>query len=125
MEEAIIETGVMNTMERDTSSLPQGDELECSEAKEQRPDPPERSCNEERICSKNDLLFHRNVFLEQRLSSLRTAYHLARKNFSEEKKALLKVRVDRANQEIVDMRSCTGRETDVRKTFLLLEQMEE
>ena len=45
MEEAIIETGVLNTMEGDPSNLPQGDQLECSEPKEQRTDPPERSKN--------------------------------------------------------------------------------
>ena len=80
---------------------------------------------EGRICNKVDLLSHRNILLAHTLEKLRTAYNQVTKSPSEESKAILRVRVERANQESVDLKGCTGREEDIRRTYALLNELEE
>ena len=122
MEETTTETEWINIIEEESSSSQQS---EYGGSKEKEPDTPEQACNEQEICSTVDLLYHRNSFLTQVLAKLSGEYDKAKENISEESKALLKVRVERANQEIVDMKGCIGRKKDVRRTYILLNKLEE
>lgn len=78
-----------------------------------------------KLCPKEDLLFHRNMLLECTIAKLAGAYELTRNNKDEESCALLKVRLQRANQEAVDIKGCTGKEEDVKRTYILLNMLEE
>lgn len=89
------------------------------------PSAPRQGYKDERLCNKDNLLSHRNILLGHTLEKLRAAFNQTKGSFSEESKALLKVRVERANQECVDIKFCTGREGDVRRTYTLLNELEE
>ena len=98
-------------------NIPPGEDLEDKGAETQ-------GCNE-KLCPKEDLLFHRNILLELTITKLAGAYELTRKNKDEECRALLKVRLQRANQEAVDIKGWTGKEEDVKRTYTLLNALEE
>lgn len=112
-------------MEAKLPSLFYGEKVDYSVCKMPNLSTPTQEYQEGRICNKVDLLSHRNILLAHTLEKLRAAYDQATKSPSEESKALLKVRVERANQESVDLKGCTGREEDVRRTYVLLNELEE
>lgn len=107
------------------ASPPQGigEDSGANEMPEQ--DAPRQGYHKRGLCSKDDLLFHRNILLGHILLKLKIAFDETRISFTKESKALLKVRMERANQESVDIKGCAGREEDVRKTYALLNELEE
>ena len=124
-EESTTETKMINTTEEEPSRLHQQEQSGYGGSKEKKSDTPEQACNEGGICGTVDLLSHRNAFLERVLVNLTSTYNQARRSFTEDISALLKVQVERANQEIVDMKGCVGRQEDVRRTYILLNELDE
>ena len=115
-EESTTETKMINTTEEEPSRLHQQEQSGYGGSKEKKPDTPEQ-----------DLLSHRNAFLAQILEKLRTEHQdrTSEQDISEWSTELLRVRVHRANQEMVDMKGLGGRKEDVERTYILLNELEE